>query len=69
MSTPIDRIDIEVASRYLLDEELDAAVQRLQEVALLTGTHGILVTRIGPGRYTAALSDQVPFGMTREQAS
>jgi len=69
MSTPIDRIDIEVASRYLLDEELDAAVQRLQEVALLTGTHGILVTRIGPGRYTAALSDQVPFGMTRELAS
>lgn len=69
MSTPIDRIDIEVASRYLLDEELDAAVQRLQEVALLTGTHGILVTRVGPGRYTAALSDQVPFGMTRELAS
>ena len=69
MSTPIDRIDIEVASRYLLDEELDAAVHRLQEVALLTGTHGILVTRIGPGRYTAALSDQVPFGMTRELAS
>jgi len=69
MSTPIERIDIEVASRYLLDEELDAAVQRLQEVALLTGTHGILVTRIGPGRYTAALSDQVPFGMTRELAS
>jgi hypothetical protein len=66
MSTPIDRIDIEVASRYLLDEELDAAVQRLQEAALLTGTHGILVTRVAPGRYTAALSDQVPFGMTRE---
>jgi hypothetical protein len=66
MSTPIDRIDIEVASRYLLDEELDAAVQRLQEAALLTGTHGILVTRVAPGRYTAALSDQVPFGMTHE---
>jgi hypothetical protein len=66
MSTPIDHIDIEVASRYLLDEELDAAVQRLQEAALPAGTHGILVTRVGPGRYTAALSDQVPFGMTRE---
>jgi hypothetical protein len=27
------------------------------------------VTRIAPGRYTATLSDQVPFGMTRELIS
>lgn len=66
MSTSADSIEIQVTSRHLLDEEIDAAVRRLQEVALLTGTHGILVTRIGPGRYTATLSDQVPFGMTRE---
>ena len=66
MSTPIDRIDIDVASRQLLDQELDAAVRRLQEVALPAGTHGILVTRVAAGRYTATLSDQVPFGMTRE---
>ncbi|MBT2532266.1 hypothetical protein J7E83_09030 [Arthrobacter sp. ISL-48] len=66
MSTSTDSIEIQVTSRHLLDEEIDAAVRRLQEVALLTGTHGILVTRTGPGRYTAALSDQVPFGMTRE---
>ena len=66
MSTPIDRIDIDVASRQLLDQELDAAVRRLQEVAHPAGTHGILVTRVAPGRYTATLSDQVPFGMTRE---
>jgi hypothetical protein len=66
MSTSSDSIDIQVTSRHLLDEQIDAAVRRLQEVALLTGTHGILVTRIGPGRYTVALSDQVPFGMTRE---
>jgi hypothetical protein len=59
-------IDIQVTSRHLLDEELDTAVRRLQEVALLTGTHGILVTRNGPGHYTAALSDKVPFGMTHE---
>lgn len=69
MSTPIDRIDIDVDRRHLLDEELDAAVRRLQEIALPTGTHGILVTRIAPGRYTATLSDQVPFGMTRELLS
>jgi len=69
LSTPMDRIEIDVASRHLLDEELEAAVRRLQEAALLTGTHGILVTRVAPGRYTAALSDQVPFGMTRELIS
>jgi hypothetical protein len=33
---------------------------------MVTGTHGILLTRHKPGHYTAALSDQVPFGMTRE---
>ena len=66
MSTSTDCIDIEVTNRHHLDEQLDAAARRLQEVALLTGTHGILVTRLGPGRYTVALSDQVPFGTTRE---
>jgi hypothetical protein len=41
-------------------------VRGLQELAMATGTHGILLTRHKPGHYTAALSDQVPFGMTRE---
>ena len=46
--------------------QLDDAVRTLQELAMESGTHGILITRHAPGRYTAALSDQVPFGMTRE---
>jgi len=33
---------------------------------MATGTQGILLTRHKAGHYTAALSDQVPFGMTRE---
>ena len=66
MSTSSESIEIQVTSRHLLDEQIDAAVSLLQEVALPTGTHGILLTRVAPGRYTAALSDQVPFGMTRE---
>ncbi|WP_311764355.1 hypothetical protein [Arthrobacter ipis] len=41
-------------------------MKELQDLAMLTGTHGILVTRHRPGNYTAALSEQVPFGMTRE---
>ncbi|WP_432393230.1 hypothetical protein ACRQ5B_08270 [Pseudarthrobacter sp. L19] len=59
-------IEIQVDSRRLLDDRLNDAVQGLQRVAMLTGTHGILLTRHKPGHYTAALSDQVPFGMTRE---
>jgi hypothetical protein len=66
MSTVNHRIDIKVTSRHLLDERLEAAVRDLQEVAMLSGTHGILLTRNEPGHYTAALSDQVPFGMTHE---
>ena len=66
MTTLLDSIDIHITSRCALHERLDEAVKNLQELAMLTGTHGILVTRNSPGHYTAALSDQVPFGMTRE---
>ena len=66
MPTARTTIDIQVDDRKVLDERLDAAVNDLQEAAMLTGTHGIIVTRIRPGSYTATLSDQVPFGMTRE---
>lgn len=63
---PSTTIDIHVEDRQILDERLDAAVKDLQEAAMLTGTHGIIVTRNRPGSYTATLSEQVPFGMTRE---
>jgi hypothetical protein len=67
MSTAIEAINIHATSRQALEERLEAAVNHLQETAKLTGTCGILVTRHKPGSYTAALSDQVPFGMTRER--
>ncbi|MCO4251255.1 hypothetical protein [Pseudarthrobacter raffinosi] len=66
MSTVIETIDIHVMSRRGLDEQIEAAVQQLQDVAALTRTHGILITRHQPGRYTAMLSDEVPYGVTRE---
>jgi hypothetical protein len=66
MAALLSSIDIHVTSRRALDERLDAAVKKLQELAILTGTHGILVCHNEPGHYTAELSDQVPFGMTRE---
>lgn len=66
MTTAPHFIDIKVDNRGVLDERLSEAVQGLQEIAMTGGTHGILITRHEPGHYTAALSDQVPFGMTRE---
>lgn len=59
-------IEIQVDSRQVLDERLDDAVRGLQQIAMEAGTQGILLTRHTAGHYTAALSDQVPFGMTRE---
>ncbi|KUM33486.1 hypothetical protein [Arthrobacter sp. EPSL27] len=66
MNTTTECIDIQVESRQVLDERLEDAVRGLQQIAMETGTQGILLTRHKPGHYTAALSDQVPFGMTRE---
>jgi hypothetical protein len=66
MPNTTQTIDIHVDNRKVLDERLDAAVKCLQEAAMATGTHGIMVTRNRPGSYTATLSDEVPFGMTRE---
>ncbi|WP_346926240.1 hypothetical protein [uncultured Arthrobacter sp.] len=66
MTTITECIEIQVDSRQVLDERLDDAVRGLQQIAMATGTQGILLTRHKPGHYTAALSDQVPFGMTRE---
>ena len=66
MTTLPHSIDIHVTSRHALDASLDEAVKNLQELAMRTRTGGILVARNKPGHYTAALSDQVPFGLTRE---
>jgi hypothetical protein len=57
---------IEVESRELLDERLDAAVRQLQQRAMEMGGPGILVVRHGVGGYSAALSQEVPFGVTYE---
>lgn len=59
-------IEIRVDSRGVLDERLEDAVLGLQQLAMATRTHGILLTRLKAGHYTAALSDQVPFGLTQE---
>ena len=66
MTTVTECIEIQVDNRQVLDERLNDAVRGLQQIAMASGTQGILLTRQKAGHYTAALSDQVPFGMTRE---
>lgn len=67
MSTAANQIEIIVTRRKHVDAMLDAAVHELQQLATHTARYGILITRYHPGHYTAALSDQVPFGLTRER--
>ncbi|MBU8867738.1 hypothetical protein [Paenarthrobacter aromaticivorans] len=67
MMTVHTTIDIHVTDPSALDEQLESAHQSLQALAQHTRTNGILVTRHAPGRYTAQLSDQVPYGTTQQQ--
>jgi len=66
MPSPNKYINIQVKDRSVLDDSLNAAVKDLQHIAMVSGTQGIIVTRNGPGDYTAALTDKVPYGITRE---
>ncbi|MGF9649157.1 hypothetical protein AAIH32_14375 [Pseudarthrobacter oxydans] len=55
-----------VFDRPSMDSELDAAVSAAKEQALANRCYGILVTRHAANRFTVALSEAVPFGLTRE---
>lgn len=48
-----------------IQEDLDSCVELARHHAL-DGRHGILVTRLGPGSFTVALSAEVPYGVTQE---
>lgn len=45
---------------------LDIVVDELQRLAVEEGSHGILVTKTGPGQFTVELSEDVPYGITEE---
>lgn len=45
---------------------LDIVVDELKHHAIKEGTHGILVTKTGPGQFTVELSEDVPYGVTEE---
>ena len=60
-------LTITASSRDVLERELNHAVELTREKAMSEGLRGILVTHEAPGRFTVALHDDVPFGLTREK--
>lgn len=58
--------EVRVSSANEVEDRLNSAVKDLQVIATRSRTHGILVTRLNPGHFRVSLSDQVPFGLTRE---
>jgi hypothetical protein len=69
MSPQPSAINVRATTPEDRDERLEAAMNKLQQAAVIHGRQGILVTRHEPGSYTVALSEDVPFGLTREAAS
>ncbi|MDQ6754249.1 MAG: hypothetical protein M3017_12805 [Actinomycetota bacterium] len=65
MPAPI-RLQIAAVDPLAAEEQLNAALSELQRLATAERRRGIMVTRTGPGCYTAALSDRVPYGVTQE---
>lgn len=63
-------IDLEIAvtvtDRANMEGRIDEAVAIAKSWAMEERCRGILVTRHGRGSFTVALSDAVPFGLTRE---
>ena len=66
-SQAAEHLEVFVTEPGRLHELLDDAEGVLRQAAMCRRSAGILVTRHAPGRYTLALSDEVPFGETREQ--
>lgn len=59
-------LEVRVSDTAAMETELAAAIDAVQQAALAERRCGILITRHGTGQYTVSLSDDVPFGLTRE---
>ncbi|BCT78233.1 hypothetical protein SCMU_40750 [Sinomonas cyclohexanicum] len=64
-SRTADHLEVLVTDPGLLYELLDEAEAELRTIP--QSLSGILVTRHSAGRYTVALSSEVPYGETRER--
>jgi hypothetical protein len=59
-------IEVKIRDKAFQDDCLNAAVDRMIEVARQGRRHGILVTRLGAGHFTVGFSDTVLFGRTEQ---
>ncbi len=59
-------LEVTVSDTRAMETELSAAIDALRQTALAERRCGILITRHGTGKYIVTLSDDVPFGLTRE---
>lgn len=59
-------LEIQVKHAFEVDEALAKAINVVQKAAVEHRT-GILVTRIGAGRYVVRAHPAVPFGLVRQQ--
>jgi hypothetical protein len=59
-------LTITVTDRTSMEHQLEAAVSVARERAMHERSRGILVTRHAVDRFSVALSDAVPFGITHE---
>lgn len=64
---PDEPLTIRVTSRNDMERKLDNAVATLRAQAAPQRRCGIFVTRQAVDRFTVALSDTVPFGLTMEK--
>lgn len=60
-------LEVRVSDTAAMESELSAAIDVLKQAAFAEHLCGILITRHGTGKYTVSLSDDVPFGLTRER--
>jgi hypothetical protein len=58
-------VELTITEATLLDEALDAAIAQVMEAAVHHRV-GVMVTRIGPGRYIVRAHPAVPYGLTRQ---
>lgn len=59
-------LEVNVKEASEVDEALQNAVSQVTKAAVRHQT-GVLVTRVGPGRYIVRAHPAVPYGLTRQQ--
>ena len=62
-------LEVTAADKATLHRQLDHAEVLAQQAAMKDRTGGVLITRHSPDRFTVAVSETVPYGLTRELSS